>query len=358
MPLLFIKKSPTHTKCQYALFYLLIAFFIQIPTVKAADELRVINLSVLGDFEASFSDVKKVEYIKGQSLIGEIGYIAGENYSVTLPFDVQQISYQVKNGSFVNQGESIALVEGYDVHHFIDEYHSTKTLLEIQEMHFKTNKQYFQNKTIKSSQWIDITKSYYEAKLNFEHIQHQMSFLHIDKNEQISLVSPKAGIIQIPRSIGSKESGQLAFNIVEQSVIKVKITAPLLLTSNLSHFEVNSTCRLKINSIERIADKFHQIVWAEPSSKDCKLTLGQMLKVTPIKHIKGYKIAKSAIFEFENNNYIAIKVKEALSLIPINIMGTNEGEYIFTTKEMIEGKKALISSVSIIQGSLLSLGVE
>ena len=358
MPLLFIRKSPTSTKLKYTLFYFLIVALMQITTVNAADTLRIIALSSLGNFDANFSDVQKVELLNGQSLIGEIGYMAGENYSVTLPFDVQRITYRVKNGSEVNKGDTIALVEGYDVHHFIDEYETTKVLLEIQEMHFKTNKQYFENKTIKSSQWIEITKSYYEAKLNFEHIQHLMSFLHIDKNEKITLVSPKAGVIQIPSLIGSKVAGELAFDIVDTNAIKVKVTVPLLLASNLSHFEVNSTCNLNINSIEKIANKFHQILWAEPASKDCKLILGQVIKVTPIQNIDGYKIAKSAIFEFENKNYIAIKAKEALSLIPIDLIGTSAGEYIFTTNENIEGKQGLISSVSILQGSLLSLGAE
>ncbi|PHR84742.1 MAG: hypothetical protein COA59_05055 [Colwellia sp.] len=361
MPLLFIKKSLSSTKCQYTLFYFLIAVLIQISTVNAADNIKVVELSSLGHFDTSFSEVKKVDNIKGQSLIGEIGYMAGENYSVTFPFDVQQITYRVKNGSVVKQGELIALVEGYDVHHFIDEYETTKVLLEIQQKHFQTNKQYFENKTIKSSQWIEITKSYYEAKLNFEHIQHQMSFLHIDENEQITIISPKEGVIQIPSLMGSKVAGELAFDIVDKKSINVKIIVPLLLASNLSYFDVNSTCRLNIKNIEEIADKFHQIVWAESASMGCKLILGQVIKVTPIQNIDGYKIAKTAIFEFENKNYIALKGKKSLSLIPIDLMGTSEGEYIFTTKadiEDIEGKQGLISSVSILQGNLLSLGAE
>jgi len=358
MPLFFIKKSPNSIKCQYTLFYFLIAVLIHISTVNAADGLKMIELSSLGNFDASFSDVKKVELMKGQSLIGEVAYMAGENYSVTFPFDVQRITYRVKNGSVVKQGESIALVEGYDVHHFIDEYETTKVLLEIQKMHFKTNKQYFENKTIKSSQWIAITKSYYKAKLNFEHIQHLMSFLHIDENEQITIISPKAGVIQIPNLYGSKVAGELAFDIVDKKSINVKVIVPLLLASNLSHFDVTSTCRLNINNIEAIADKFHQILWAEPASIDCKLILGQVIKVTPIQKIEGYKLTKTAIFEFENKNYIAIKENKSLSLIPVELIGTAEGEYIFTTKEAIEGKKGLISSVSILQGILLSLGVE
>ncbi len=358
MTLLLLKKILKINRCQYTLFYFLIVVLIQISTVNANDDLSVIELSSLGAFEARFSEVEKVEEIKGQSLIGEVGYMPGKNFSVAFPFNVQRINYLVKNGSLVKQGDIVAFVEGYDVHHFIDEYESSKILLDIQKKHFQTNKQYFENKSIKSSQWIEITKSYYEAKLNFEHLQHLMSFLYIDKNEKISLISPKDGIIQIPNLIESKLTGELAFEVLNTNAIKVKVTTPLLFSSSLSHFEVSSTCTLSVNYIENIADKFHQRLWAEPTSTNCKLTLGQSIKVTPIKNIDGFKIAKSAIFEFENKNYIAIKVKETLSLIPINLIGTSEGEYIFTTKENIDAKQALISSVSILQGSLLGLGAE
>ncbi len=345
-------------KCQYTLFYLLIVVLIQISTVNASDEIKILEISSLGNFEANFSEIEKVEFVKGERLLGEVDYLPGENYSVTFPFDVQRISYLVKNGDTVGQGDKIAIVEGYDVHHFIDEYKSAKILLGIQQQHFQTNKLYFENKTIKRSQWIEITKSYYQAKLNFEHIQHQMSFLNIDENEIISLISPKTGIIQIPNVVNSRVAGELAFDIVDNGAIKVKIAAPILLTSNLSHFLASPSCRLRINSIEKIADKFHQRLWAEPESSNCNLTLGQVIRVIPVQKVAGYKISKTAIFEFNDTNYIAIKANQALSLIPINLIGENEDKYIFTTKENIKGKQGLISSVSIIQGNLLGLGAE
>jgi hypothetical protein len=358
MSLLSRKKLTRITKCQYWLFYFLFFVFIYISPVNAADNVKSIELSSLGHFEAKFSEIKQVELLKGQRLIGDVSHLSGANYSVTFPFDIQQISYLVKNGSEVEKGDIIALVEGYDVHHFIDEYELAKVLLEIQKEHFQINKQYSKSKTINSSQWIDITKSYYEAKLNFEHIQHLMSFVRIDENESISLISPKAGIIKIPNLVDNRAFGDLAFDVIDKATINVKVVVPLLMVANLSHFEVNPSCHLKISSVEKLADKFHQIVWAQPSSINCKLVLGQTLKVNPVYTITGYKITKTAIFEFENNNFIAIKDKETLSLIAINIIGTNAREYIFTTQENIGGKQGLISSVSILQGNLLSLGAE
>jgi hypothetical protein len=83
-----------------------------------------------------------------------------------------------------------------------------------------------------------------------------------------------------------------------------------------------------------------------------------VIPVTPIRKVEGHKILKSAVFEFDNKNYIAIKSNSSLAVIPINILGANQGMYIFETNEAINGKLALISSVSIVQGHLLGLGVE
>jgi len=358
MSLLFIKKSSINIKCKAMLRHLFTLTFFAISTVNAANSLGNIELASLGDFEVKFSEVQQVNEMKSQSLIGEVSYHSGENYSVTFPFDVQRISYQVKNGHRVKKGDVIAQLQGYEVHHFLDEYHSTKALLETQETHFQTNKRYFKDKTIQSSQWVDISKSYYEAKLNFEHIQHIMSFLTVNKDEQVSFISPKSGVIQIPIINGSKKSGQLAFNIIDDKAIKVKVTVPLILTSNLSHFEVDSTCQLKISSVEQVADQFHQIVWGEPTSMGCTLILGQLIKVNPIKHVQAFKIAKAAVFEFESKNFIAMKIKETLSLVLINIIGSTGNDYIFTAQDDLKEKQALITSVSILQGNLLNMGAE
>lgn len=358
MTLHFTKNLISSTKVKYTLFSFLIVTLSQIFGAKASDGLKIIELASLGKFEKKFSEIQAVQFIKGQSLIGRVDYMSGKNYSVHFPFDSQRVNYLVANGSLVTEGDTIAIIEGYDAHHFIDEFKSAKELLAIQEMHFQSNLQYFENKTIKSSQWIEITKSYHEAKLKVEHFQHQMSFLHIDEKEQISLISPKTGIIIIPNLAESKMSGELAFDIVDKNAIKVKVTIPLLTASNLSYFSVNPSCQLNISSIDKTADSFHQTVWAEPSSQNCKLALGQILKVIPVTNIKGYKIAKSALFELHNNNYVAVKYGEALRLIPVVLIGTSQDDYIFTTTVSIEGEQGLVSSVSILQGNLLHLGSE
>lgn len=358
MPFFPLKKTPNIFTNKYAIFYLFVITLCQTSSIFALEKKHIIDLSVLGDFEVKFSTIEKDTFKVGQNLIGEVTYKPGENYSVVLPFDVQKVTYHIKNGSYVELGETIATVEGYDVHHFLDEFESAKKLLQTSENHFQTNKAYFENKTIKSTQWIEITKSYFKAKLNFEHFQHQMSFLHIDKNEKTTLISPKNGIVKIPNFGNIKSAGDLAFDVISTNSVKVKITTPLSYAANLSHFVMTSFCELEINSFESILDKYHQTVWASPKSEQCKLTLGQSVKLSPILNFVGYKVPKKSLFELNDQDYIAIKSKDKISLTSIVIVGSNNNEYYVSAKEDISHKKALVSSVSILQGKLLALGAE
>ena len=358
MPFLQLKKTPNVFTNNFVLLTLFFIALCQIPSVFAFEKKEIIELSVLGYFEIKFSTIEKETLKVGQNLIGEVTYKPGENYSVVLPFDVQKVTYHIKNGSYVELGATIATVEGYDVHHFLDEFESAKIILQASENHFQTNKAYFENKTIKSTQWIEITKSYFKAKLNFEHFQHQMSFLHIDKNEKITLISPKNGIVKIPNFGNIKQAGDLAFDVISTNSVKVKVTTPLSYAANLSHFVMTSSCELEINSFESIVDKYHQTVWASPKSEQCKLTLGQSVKLTPILNFNGYKVPKSSIFELNDKDYIAIRSGDTVSLVSILIVGANNKEYYVTAKQDISNKKALVSSVSILQGKLLELGVE
>ena len=357
--LFFIKKSLSFLNSQYTLFFISFIALLQAPLAFSYDEIKNIELSKFGGFEITFSDIKKVSFLEGQSVIGEVSVKPGENFSVSFPFDVQRIRYHVKNGDLINKGDTVATVEGYDVHHFIDEYNSAQKLLEVSENHFQTNREYFENKTIKSSQWIEITKNYFEAKLNFEHIQHQMSFLHIDENEKITLISPKAGIIKITSSSYNRLEGDLAFDVIDPNAIQVKISLPILSTLNISHLKITSTCSLKIENLTGLADKYHQTLWGSPSkNSSCNLTLGQSIKATPIQNFEGYKINKKAIFEFEDVDYIAIKSDKEVAIIAVNLFDSMGNEYYFTTNESLENKKGLVSSVSILQGHLLNLGAE
>jgi hypothetical protein len=354
----FTKKTNKASFTQYTLFLFIMVTLLKINTVFAVQKLQPIKLSVLEGFDVQFSAVQSTRFIEGQSLIGEVGYKPGENYSVFFAFDVQQISYLYPNGTIIKKGDAIASVQGSDVHHFLDRYQSAKEMLAIAKNHYDINQEHLNNKIIRSSEWVEISKSYFAATLDFEHMQHQMSFLNIDEEKNVTLISPKKGILKLTNQSGRRVMGDTAFDVIEQSAIKVKLKVPLSFITQLSHFNIFPGCTLNIDSRESVADKYHQIVWASTRSADCKLTLGQTIKATPVNKLVGYKIIKSAVFEFEDINYIAIKTGDSINLQVIELKGSQDGEFYFTTPNNVDNKHVLVSSVSVLQGILLNLGAE
>ena len=67
---------------------------------------------------------------------------------------------------------------------------------------------------------------------------------------------------------------------------------------------------------------------------------------------------QTTVFEFENNNYIAVKQGDKLKLVTIEILGSTNKNFIFHSDHTLKGQVALTSSVSAVQGILLNLGSE
>lgn len=339
-------------------FLFLLPIFFVVNIVNAFDELPLIEINSLGDFQKEFSVVAPERELHGQALTGQVTYRKGENYSVSLPFGIQKISYLVKNGHSIKKGEIIAKIEGYEVHHFLDEYQSVQAVFEASKQHYLTNRSHFNNKTLKSSEWLDISKSYFDAKLELEHFEHQLSFLHIDENDNVYFISPEKGIVNLDNVHNSKSAGDLAFEIINDESVKVKILVPITQHETLKHFNVTPVCKLTVENVELLAKKYHKIIWATPDFSHCKFTLGQSITVSPVYQFNGYKVPKSSLFEFNDIDYIAVKVSENLQLHPVNIVSSDHQYAYISTDEQVSGKEVLASSVSIVQGILLNLGAE
>ncbi|XQW86582.1 hypothetical protein ACOYR1_07625 [Thalassotalea piscium] len=342
---------------QTIFFSLFILSLFLIHNARAFEQPLQIPLSSLGDFHIEFTKIESSDYLEKQSVIGQVTYLTGENYSVLLPFDIQKISYTLHNGSQVNKGDIIAKVDGYDVHHFFDEYESAKAIFEASKHHYLTNKRYFNNKTIKSSEWLDITSSYFSAKLTLEHFHHQLAFLQVNDKDEVFFISPENGLLNLTDVTSSKSSGDLAFEIINEKSIRVKISLPLTTNNRLSHFLVSPSCSLSLGRQESLADKYHYTLWTVPDD-GCHFTLGQRVTVTPIYHFNGYKIPKSAIFEFKDIDYLVLKNGDTLQLNPITIMRGDQAYAYVTSEKAIASLEVLTSSVSVIQGILLGLGAE
>ena len=326
-----------------------------------------INIAELGKYQLNFNKISAVTHVSSSALIGQVTEKSGANFSVFLPFAVQQTSTLITNGQEVKKDEKIAYLTGYDVHHFIDEFEAAKQLFSIAEKRYQSSLTLYNNKALKQSQWIEISNNYFSAKLRFEHLHHYMSFLSIDKSEQIAIIAPIAGIIRYANASNSdsKAEGELLFDIVPKDAIRLKVNVPPENINNLTYLQVaKQQCKTAVESKDNIIRDFAVTVWSKPLKDACALTLGEKVRVTPFYQQSAYAINKQAVFEFENNNYIAIKNNAQLNLVAITILNATDDRFIFqqdatsANKIVLKNRAALISSVSAVQGILLELGAE
>ncbi|NQY86225.1 MAG: hypothetical protein HRT51_00535 [Colwellia sp.] len=330
-----------------------------------------INIDELGKYKLNFEQISSVTTVSSNALIAQVTEKSGANFSVFLPFDVQQVNTLVTNGQLVAKNQKIAYLNGYDVHHFLDEFEAAKQLFTIAEKQYQSSSALYASKALKQSQWVEINNNYFSAKLRFEHLHHYMSFLNIDKNEKIAIIAPIAGIIRLSNTSdnSSKAEGELLFDILPQSAIRLKVKVPLRNISNLAYLQMaKQQCKVAVDNKENIINDFTITIWSkplnEPLNKPCALTLGEKTLVTLIYQQNAYSIDKTAVFEFENNNYIAIKNNSQLDLVAIDILNASNDKFIFQSdvasanKVTLTNKLALTSSVSAVQGILLELGDE
>lgn len=318
-----------------------------------------LNINDLGEYHFSFEKVSQVNKISGSNLLAKVSEKKGENYSVSLPFSAQQVRYIVANGDLVEKDQPIAILIGYDVHHFLDEFAAAKQLFANAEQQYNSSKPLFKSKALKQSKWIEISKNFYAAQLRFEHLHHLKSFLYIDKNENISIITPTAGTLRYASETVNKKEGAVLFDVVPESSMRLQISAPLNNVNNLASIIVkNNGCELAISSKENIVMNYNVTLWTVAVTQECRLILGQNVVITPVYQQSAFVVSKSAIFEFENQNYIAVKKQQQLELVAIEIVGADNTQYIFTSEVDLNEQQVLASSVSVVQGVLLNLGGE
>jgi len=342
------------TTLNYIIAILLIAF------ISNKNALAItLNISELGLYDFNYKNITKVEHVSGSNLLATTSEKVGANYSVFLPFSVQQIQYLVVNGERVVKDQKVAILTGYDVHHFLDEFEAAQALFNNANKQYQSSLRLYKKKALKQSQWIEISKNYFEAQLRFEHLHHYKSFLSIDKNEQISIIAPTTGVIRYSNNSAAKAEEALLFDVIPDDAIRLKVVAPLKNIKNLGHIQVSGQeCFLEVDAKEEVINGYTAVIWSKAITKDCSLAIGQKVVITPIYDQTAFVINKSAVFEFDNQNYIAIKQGEQLNLVSINILNSTEEHYIFASEVDINNAKALVTSVSAVQGVLLNLGDE
>jgi len=327
-------------------------------------------LAQIGGYQLDFEKITAVEHINGQNLLATSQTKPGENFAMHLPFSVQHSQFIIANGSKVTEGQAVAILSGYDVHHFLEEYQAAKILFSNAKQHYQTSLGLYQQKALSQSRWTEISDSYFAAKLHFGHLSHLKEFLsisqHDDKNankgneEIVSIVSPITGTLRYFANNNVKQEGELLFDVIPRHAMRLKISAPLKNIKQLSKINVlNHNCVIDIDTTSTqnaLVHNFSTTVWSDPISDACNITFGENLVVSPIYQQAAFSINKSALFEINNRDHIAIKNGQQLEFVAVELLGSSEGNYLFTSQVNLTEKSVLTSSVSAVQGILLELG--
>ncbi|NMP31535.1 hypothetical protein HII17_08175 [Thalassotalea sp. M1531] len=317
---------------------------------------NVIALSSLGKFSTTFSNLKTIQNINGASVLASVMQKNGANYQVTLPFMVQQASYYRHNGDDVKKGDVVARVSGTDAHHFIDEVAAAKAIYLDSKKYYLATKASGDSRTFKTTEWLEISKAFKQAELNYEHFNHIKNTIRINDDETIDILSPIAGTVHIPKSNPTSIDGAL-FNITPPNSLVLNAHIPAENIQSLSGLiDTKTNCLLKIQQVEPMVKDYHQSIWAVPVSNHCQIQFGQEVEVTPQFKVSAKQVIKEAIFEINNQDYIAVKDGRNLRLVSVSIIGKQGENFIIKDKNLPSHAQVLSSSVSIAQGLFLGLG--
>lgn len=332
-------------------FYLTLWVTLCFQVSVLASEIKSIELKNLGSFKTEFIKLEPSQTIEGNALIGRFVYKTGAGYKVALPFDVQQILFLVTNGQSVKKGDVIATIDGVDVHHFIDEMDAAKSMYLVSKKHFEATSNTVDTRTFKNTQWLEINKSFIIAKLNYEHFSHLENVIKVDDNDIISIVSPEDGLINL-----NDLATDVLYEVIPNASLLVKSYLPASNINQLSALtsDMNS-CTLSMIDLEPIVKDYQQVVWSKPS-KECEFKLGQSIALTPMYSAQGFKVSREAIFELDNQNYVAVKRGEKLDFERVSIVGKLGDKLIIHSNNLAIQEQVLISSVSIAQGVFMGLG--
>ncbi len=339
--------------------YLQVLIALLSLSISSSSVANSIAIDSLGDLKLVFAPVVQSQHVPANKLVAKVAVKNGEAFVMTSPTNIHQIQFLVSNGQRVEKRQPIAILRGPEVHHFITEFRAVKSLYQLSERRMKKNKKLFEKKLIEEEKWLSINKNYFANLLEYEHMLHFYELIsEIDgKTDSITIVSPISGLIKRAEGEFRYSEGDDIATFVPLHKIRLKLQVSTNNVKQLSSVKFN-TCQLKIESISQIAQAAFVSVWTEPVKPNCEVFLGQTLLATPLYQYDAYKISSKAIFRLDGKDQIFIQIDGQLKSVPVSLI-TREGEdYHFTSEVDLKSSRALVSSVSAVQGILLGLGGE
>lgn len=336
----------------------LIAALLLSPLYVRADS---VALAELGLLRLEFNEVKALDRYQGQALSARVGFRPGEAVSLVTPYRVQQIRYLVGPGENVAAGQTIAVMSGPEIHHFLTEFEVTAQRLAATQKRYESNRKLYQRQAIDEARWIEISEAYFSLQLEYEHMRHFRELLgKTDKEgdeDRITLHSPARGIIKYRQDSPGIDSGEELALLLPEGSLRLQVSVPLTRRSGLESLATGS-CELAVDSVSSVASDFFVEAWSEPVNDSCHLLPGQRLMVKPAYRTRGYLLPRKAVFQWRGQPTVLLRKEEALHTVDVELLSSDGANYAVNCPTEIGGGQVLISSVSAVQGILMGLGGE
>ncbi len=318
-----------------------------------------IPLDRLANLDTRFESISLAGSLQGQPVTATVSYQRGEAFTLLAPRAVQQLDYLVTNGASVQKQQAIALLGGPELHHFLLEYQTNRSLMLDAKRRFDSNKKLYQENAINAGQWREISEAYYQSYLEHEHMQHffRLVLKEDEQLDQITIAAPIDGRIEFSAHQDYVAEGQPIAFFIPEDAIRLKASIPLQYRNTLSKLGVGR-CQLDIDELAAVADGFFVQAWSEPLSEDCRFVLGQTLLAIPVLAADGYLVPKTAVFRWLQRDALFVRQGDELILVYVQLVGESKDNYVVTSEQPLQDLQVLSSSISATQGMLLGLGDE
>lgn len=332
-----------------------LVFYFAFSLVQA----QSISLEELGSLELSYIQPRKVASYEGSSLPAQITGLPGNDYWVSAPENIQQVTFLVGQGQHVGKGQAVARLTGPEVFHYIAQVEATKNLYELAKQRYDRNKPLLKKGSISRDVWRQISQEYFAAHLEYEHMQHFMEMVQTIDAESESLVisAPIDGIAIFNPLNRVYSAGTQLFSILPSESVRIRVNVPMSQSTSLSAVNVNQ-CHIAIEQVSAIADGVFLTAWSTPIPSQCHLLLGQQITVIPEYQKAVYMLPKDSIFTWQQESQVFIQSAAHLSALSVDILGSTPDEYIVASDQDLSQLKVLSQSVAAVKGILLGLGGE
>jgi hypothetical protein len=318
-----------------------------------------IALKTLGNLELSYVQPQKVASYEGSALPALVDRLPGNDYWVSTPENIQQVTFLVGQGQIVTKGQAIVRLTGPEVFHFLAQVDAANSLYLLAKKRYERNKPLLKNGSISTEKWREISQDYFSSHLEYEHMQHFMEMvLSTDEiTESLVVSSPVAGIVKLNQLNTPYMADSQLFSLVPAESIRVKVNVPMSQSTSLSAINIDQ-CNIAIESISAIADGAFVSAWSMPVPQECNLLLGQQATVIPEYQKTVYLLPKNSVFSWQQESQVFTQTAETLTAINIDILGSTPRQYIVASDQDLSKTQVLSQSVAAVKGILLGLGGE